>query len=407
MITFLQIICLLCLYGMVHTYVVYPLFMYVVSRNAPIRESQQTQVHYAVSVLMAAYNEEAVIEAKLDNLLKLETRGIDLRIFIGSDASADQTEAIVSTYLAKHPNVSLDQFPNRRGKPSVLNDLAQRALEEVGNRPDHLFLITDANVFLDEDILQKLIPNFADPQIALTDSRMINTGTATEDISTSEAAYISLEGKLKQWESIAWQTMMGPFGGCYALRSTYYKPIPPHFLVDDFYIALQAFAAGGKCVNEPQALCYEAVSHDIKEEYRRKARISAGNFQNLARFKKLLLKPHTRLGFALISHKVLRWITPFLVILCWSTAAILALLGNFWFAGLFGMLTIGIIIIPLADLILSSFGLHILPLRHIRYFIRMNVALLQGFFRYLNGISGGVWEPTKRTNNHGTTDHRG
>ncbi|MBR9921095.1 MAG: glycosyltransferase [Bacteroidetes bacterium] len=397
MIAFLQILCWLCLLGILHTYLIYPLIMWGLGgRKNPALEPADTQ-KYQLSILMAVYNEELVLAEKLENLSKLQFPTENLRIYVGSDASSDQTIPILESYKDKLPGLRILAFAERRGKPSVLNDLAMAAFAERPAAPNHIFIITDANVFLDQKLPETILRKYSDPEIGLVDTRMLNTGTESEDISKSEAAYISLEGRLKLWESNAWKMMMGPFGGCYSLRSDYFQPVPPHFLVDDFYIAMRVFEAGGRVVSDPEALCYEAVSHDIREEIRRKARISAGNFQNLARFKNLLFRPLSRLSFAFVSHKVLRWITPLLFLGIWISSGILGLTGNFWYLLLFLCQTAAFILVPLIDRLFAAFGLHLLPLRHIHYFIRMNGALLKGLGRYLKGIKKGAWEPTKRT----------
>ncbi|MCB0703720.1 MAG: glycosyltransferase [Saprospiraceae bacterium] len=365
------------------------------TKKRKFQEIQATD--FEVSILMAVYNEEMVLAEKLENLCQLDFPATQLRIFVGSDASSDSTGAILKSYTEKLAGLRILEFAERRGKPSVLNDLVAAASAERPIAANHIFLITDANVFLAKDLLTKILRSFSDPEIALVDTRMVNTGADKEDISTSEAAYISLEGQLKLWEGNAWKMMLGPFGGCYSLRSTHYVQVPGHFLVDDFYIAMRVFENGGRSISDPDALCYEAVSHDIDEEFRRKARISAGNFQNLALFGHFLQKPFSRIGFVFFSHKVLRWITPFLFLGIWVSSGILALKGNFWYSLLFLFESGMFILFPLLDRLLAAFRIHLLPLRHIRYFIRMNVALLRGFGRYMKGINKGAWEPTKRT----------
>jgi hypothetical protein len=172
--------------------------------------------------------------------------------------------------------------------------------------------------------------------------------------------------------------MLGPFGGCYAIRSDYFSPVPPNFLVDDFYIAMGAFERGGLAVNDLEAYCYEAVSHSIKEEFRRKKRISAGNYQNLRRFGYLCWSKDWKLSFAFCSH------------------IILTLMGNIPGQVLLINLVVFGLLLPGLDVLLASQGIHWRILRSLRYFILMNIALLAGFFKYLKGIKSNVWQPTKR-----------
>jgi hypothetical protein len=168
-------------------------------------------------------------------------------------------------------------------------------------------------------------------------------------------------------------------------------------LVDDFFISLSALSKGGKCKNDLNAVCYEGTSGQLTEEFRRKARISAGNFQNLAVFYKLLFRKPFSVAYAFFSHKVLRWIGPLLIILAWFSIASLAVLNSDKFAVYFIIFTAVLVLIPILDYFFSKIGIHIRILRGIRYFIMMNIALLFGLINYISGIRNSSWEPPKRT----------
>ena len=261
---------------------------------------------------------------------------------------------------------------------------------------DHILLMTDASVMPDPDCLLHLVKHFKNPAIAVVDAAMHHTGLKKSGISGAEDKYISREVWIKQLESKVWQTMIGPFGGCFALRSNCFEPVPAGFLVDDFYLTMVAFEKGGKAINELNAICHEGVSHEIREEFRRKVRISAGNFQNLLRFRKLWWPPFSGLRFAFFSHKVLRWLGPFLLLGMAVGAAGLASSGVVFYYWMLLLLVTGGLLLPLLDLGLRRLGYHLPLLRNIRYLISMNVALLVGFFKYLRGIRSNIWEPTKR-----------
>ena len=225
---------------------------------------------------------------------------------------------------------------------------------------------------------------------------MLSTGQAKEGISRSETKYIQSESLLKFREGALWGTMIGPFGGCYLLRSDLFEPIPANFLVDDFYIAMRAFEKGALAINDLDASCYEAVSHEMKEEYKRKARIAAGNFQNMVTFRRLWLPPFSKLAFSFFSHKILRWLGPFFLLFMLLSSFILALGGNNLFAWMFIFQLILWLLVPFTDYLLVKLGMHGLWFRSIRYFLAMNLALLAGFFRFLKGVKSGTWEPPKR-----------
>jgi cellulose synthase/poly-beta-1,6-N-acetylglucosamine synthase-like glycosyltransferase len=383
--------------GLFHSYLFYPLLLSVLSRKR-----RPPRPHYGdgeewpqVSVLLSVYNEEAVIAEKLQSLFASDYPGA-VNYFIGSDASSDRTHERIRALCGRREDVFLSEFPHRRGKPSVLNDLARLALERKPPSFGHIFLITDANVFLEPATLKRLIRHFKDSDIGLVDAHMINTGLSEAGISRSETQYIRAESLVKNREGQLWGAMIGPFGGCYALRSDLFEPIPPHFLVDDFYLAMRAFEKGALAINDLEAICYEAVSHELREEFRRKARIAAGNFQNLLLFWRLWFPPFSKLGFAFFSHKVLRWMGPFLLFMALLSSLVLALAGNPLFAALLLLQLVVWVLFPLADRLLLAIGVHLAWLRGVRYFLSMNLALLAGFFRFLRGVRSGAWEPTKR-----------
>lgn len=383
--------------GLVHSYVFYPLILRILAAgkpNNPICFQKGEELPF-VSVIMAVYNEEAVIKEKIESLLQLDYPQDKLLIFIGSDCSDDQTNAILEDFQSRTPNLRFQAFPDRRGKPKVVNDLAELAFTESPQSGNHVFLMTDASVMLQPNTLFQLVRHFKNQEIAIVDSNMVNIGMKAQGISKLENQYISSEVTLKNLESRGFGKMIGPFGGCYALRSTYFSEIPDKFLVDDFYITMRAFEQGGMAINEMEAICYETLPDDMSEEYRRKSRISAGNFQNLLTFRHLLFQGNV-LSFAFFSHKVLRWLGPFFIIFAAVSGLVLALTGNIVYQVLFILMSFLLIAVPVLDVLFKSLNINILAFRAIRYFMMMNIALLEGFYKFIKGVKNNVWEPPKR-----------
>ena len=384
--------------GLVHTYVLYPLILAVLAKGKSNNTSFFTKEEEwpLVSVLMSVYNEERVIKEKLESLQNLDYPEGKLKVYIGSDCSSDKTNDILSQYAKEWNSLYFFPFTERGGKPGVINRLVDLVAKEDSLTNDHIFLLTDASVMLQADTLRNLVRHFKREDLVLVDANMQSTGTKNEGISKSENQYVSNEVMNKNREGILWGKMIGPFGGCYVIRSSYFSKVPDNFLVDDFYIAFKAFEKGGNATNDLEAICYEAVSDDMNEEYRRKRRISSGNFQNLRTFRHLLWPPFSPLAFAFLSHKVLRWLGPFFLIFTFTISAYLSYQGNIIYQILFCIQIVLWGIVPLLDLILNKININFGFLRNIRYFIYMNIALLHGFIKYLSGIKNNVWQPTKR-----------
>lgn len=384
------------LLALIYSYIIYPAILAFLARGKQIATQQyDNPVQYPqVSVLMAVHNEAAVIKEKLNSLVRQEFPNGKLNIYIGSDNSSDQTNEIIDTFVQKYPHLHFFPFFQRQGKPGVINQLAATAISHHPAGQDHVFVITDASVMLTENVCAKLVKHFKHPDLAIVDAQMLHTGMQDIDISGSENRYISWEGRLKYYESVLWMKMIGPFGGCYALRSDYFIDVPDNFLVDDFYITLQVFQRGGLAIKEPEAVCYEPVGHELDEEFRRKARISAGNLQNMFSFPSLWLPPIGLPNFPFFSHKILRWLGPIWLILLWITSGLLY--HNQFYALAFVLLTALYLLTPLVDQGLKQLNIHWALLRNVRYFLTMNLALLAGYLRYVKGIKSNVWQPPKR-----------
>jgi cellulose synthase/poly-beta-1,6-N-acetylglucosamine synthase-like glycosyltransferase len=371
-----------------HTYVVYPLLLITINKFRKKNGSRTNEDFFpSVSVLMAVHNEESVIKEKLNALFRSDYPPEKIEVLVGSDASDDNSDEILSSLRSAYSGLKVFRFNKRIGKPAVINTLSESAEGEI-------LIITDANVIPETNTVRKLVRNLADSRIGLADTRLVNTGLKTDGISVPEVAYISFESKLKHIEGELWGTMMGPFGGFYAVRKRSYQPNTDNILADDFRICMNVLKKGEKAVSDMEAIVYEDVSNNLSDEFNRKVRISAGNFQNLAYFSLLLLNPFSILSFCFASHKVFRWLTPllwFIVIF----ANIMLLPDSILYPVLF-LLQVIFIILPPLDILLKKLNINLVPLRFFTHLYFMNIALFVGFVRYLQGIKSGVWTPTKR-----------
>jgi cellulose synthase/poly-beta-1,6-N-acetylglucosamine synthase-like glycosyltransferase len=167
--------------------------------------------------------------------------------------------------------------------------------------------------------------------------------------------------------------------------------VPPTFIVDDFFITLKVLDQNKYALFNPEAICQEDVDSDTLGEYRRKVRISSGNFQNLFYFKWKLLQFWTALSFTFWSHKVLRWFTPSLLLLALISSGLLIPLHPV-FAGLFALQLLGMLW-PLLDYV---FNFKNQLFKFISHFYLMNFALMEGFIKFITGIKTNIWQPVKR-----------
>ncbi|MDO7612630.1 MAG: glycosyltransferase, partial [Crocinitomicaceae bacterium] len=291
----------------IYTYVIYPFVTISLAKRVKEKDTTPPSLTPKVSILIAAHNEELVIESKIKSILLSNYPKEHIEILIGTDKCTDNTDEIIQRYTKSDITLKHVKFSKRSGKITIINSLIKDAIGEI-------LILTDSNVIFTENTINALLKHFSDPKVGLVDSNMKNFGMKTTGISIPEKTYISVEGKLKYAEGKMWGSMMGPFGGCFAMRKNLYTKIPNNFLVDDFFLNMKVLENGYSCLNEPDAVVYEDVSNNLKAEFFRKTRISAGNFQNLSYFSNVLFKCN-RLAFVFLSHKILRWLSPFLILL--------------------------------------------------------------------------------------------
>ena len=378
----------ICLFLLVYTYFIFPFSTIFLARKKSLNNKFYKQEDVpSVSILIAAYNEQEVIKEKVMSIINSNFSSSKMEIIIGSDCSTDNTNEIISELAKNHSFLNAKIFTERSGKSAIVNKLVKQAKNEI-------LILTDANIIFSKNTIQSLIRHFKNSKIGLVDSNMVNIGIKKSGISLQEKTYISSEVKFKHAESKLLGMLMGPFGGCFAIRKSLFIPIPENFMVDDFFVCMNILKNGNLAINDLDAVVYEDVSNQISEEFRRKRRISMGNFINLFHFKKLLLKPFSKLGFIFLSHKVIRWFGPILLLLVLASNFILISDSIFYKIAFFSQLIL--FISPFIDLLLRKIGIHVLILRFVTHFYSMNLALFMGMIDYLTVNKKGVWEPTKR-----------
>jgi len=377
---------------MLYSYLIFPFLIEELSKKSQV--PIMNPFFPKVAVIMSAYNEEFIIREKLKSL-KEQNYPIDLLTFwIASDGSVDGTNQIIQDECISLSNSQVFIFNSRRGKPTVINDLVSKA-KSFYNDTDFIIVLTDANVIFKNDLVSMLVQPFFLPDISLVDSKIEPLNKVSKGVSSSEHFYLSRESKLKQYEG-RWRGLtMGASGGCYAIRSNDYVPVPKDFLVDDFFISFNILLKGKKAILNTMAICYEEVSTSISTEFRRRRRISAGNFQNLFYFLPLFSMKQLPLWFVFFSHKVIRWFGPLFLIISYLSLFYLSIYQIIIYNVII-ILSLFLAAVFIFDKFFENISIHLPFLRGMRYFIVINAALLLGCFDFLKGIKNNVWEPTKR-----------
>lgn len=365
----------------VYSYALYPLMLFVWSRSRP--RTPAVAVHAAradapfVSLIVAAYNEEKTIEEKICNVQALDYPPEKLELLIGSDGSTDATDAI----CARYPWVRFFRVEPRQGKANVLNTLVPHARGEI-------LVMSDANSLFDRGAVRALVRHFDDAAIGAVCGRLVLRSQASR-MEDTESSYWNYETTIKDLESRIHSTI-GANGGIYAIRRELFEPIPKDTIIDDFLISMNVLRQGRRMVFEREAVAFEEVSTSFRDEFWRKVRIGAGNLQFLVRNLRLLLRAPGFVVFAYLSHKVVRWLIPLMLIAIWVCC--LALSDLVLFRALFWAYN--------ATLALAWVGLagwsQNRIVRGLAYLFSINLALLLGYWRYLLRTQRVTWRKAAR-----------
>jgi cellulose synthase/poly-beta-1,6-N-acetylglucosamine synthase-like glycosyltransferase len=320
----------------IYVYLGYPLLLWCLAatfRSSPRKQSVQP----SVSLLVAAYNEAAVIASKIRNSLAIDYPADGLEVVVASDGSTDATAEIVRSLARDEApgRVRLLAFENNRGKMAALNEAVSQLRGEI-------VAFSDASSMLAPDSIRTLAQSFADPKIGAASGvyRLLKKDQAK--LGTQEDLYWKYETFLKVQEARL-GTFTGAHGSLYAIRRELY-PFPSAGTInDDFTIPMRILQRGYRVAYEPGAVAYEEA-HEM-EGFSRRVRIAAGNIEQLRELKNLLWPPRPFVLFCLLSHKTCRLLSPLAMLIALGANLALCrqapygwlLLGQVLFYGLAGL----------------------------------------------------------------------
>jgi cellulose synthase/poly-beta-1,6-N-acetylglucosamine synthase-like glycosyltransferase len=376
-----QIIFWLSAAALFYTYAGYPLLLAVVSAVRP-RQVRRGDFEPTVSVIIAAYNEELALAAKLENTLALDYPRELLEIIVASDCSTDGTDQIALGFAPR--GVRFHRQAQRLGKTAAQNTAVEQASGEI-------ILFSDATSLYQPNAVKALLPSFADPTVGCVAGRLIYVDPAQSRIGSGARSYWSYETFLKKHESRAC-SLIGASGCLYAVRRTAYVPLY-HEACSDFIIATKMVEQGLRAIYEPNAVCTEQTNRRSDKEMKMRVRIITQTFTDLWRHV-TMLNPF-RSGFyaiQLFSHKVMRYFVPFFLIAIFVASATLA--GSMFYRILF---TAQLACYASAALawVLDLVGIRSRLLAFPQYFVLANMASLLALYQFLRGERYAHWEPIR------------
>ena len=284
-----------------YVYAGYPLLLAVLRRVArrPVRKDA---VEPSVSLLVAAYNEADVIEAKIRNALALDYPADRLEVAIACDGPNDGTTEIAQRVAAAvgDGRVRVFAYPQNRGKLSALNDTVPQLRGEI-------VAFSDASSMLAPDAVRRLAENFADPEVGAVSGvyRVLRGDEAA--LGKQEDFYWKYETFLKLAEADV-GSILGCHGSLYAIRRALYPFPRPGTINDDYVIPMRILQQGYRVAYEPASVAYEEA-HEMGG-FSRLVRIMTGNYEQLQEMKALLAPLRPGPLFFFLSHKAGRLVVP-------------------------------------------------------------------------------------------------
>jgi len=390
---FLEVLFWIFAFIIFYSYIGYGILLYLLVKIKRIftKKEQETETALLfpdVTLFVAAYNERDFIPQKMQNSFSLDYPREKMKHVWITDGSDDGTPEILKQY----EGVEVFHQSERAGKIAAMN----RGMAFVKTP---IVIFSDGNTMLGKESIQRIVKLFNDPKVGCVsgEKRIFNKDT----VAATEGIYWKYESMLKRWDAELY-SVVGAAGELFALRTELFRPVEKDTLLDDFIISLRIAEQGYKIQYDPEAYAIENPSASVKEELKRKIRISAGGIQSVVRLKELLNPfKYGVLSFQYISHRVLRWtLAPLgLSIILLANLFISLQQGILIFHHLFTWLFWGQILfysLALLGWILEERHIKIKLLFIPYYFFIMNLAVYLGFFRYIRRQQSVNWERAKR-----------
>ena len=383
-----------CLALVLYTYLGYGVVLYVLVVLKRIFKGKDLKLSLPadnelpeVTLMICAYNEEDIVNIKMENTRQLNYPEEKLKVMWVTDGSSDGTNDRLSHYQ----DVTVVFKPEREGKTAALN-------HGIRSVKTPIVVMTDANTMLNADCIREIVRCLTDPKVGcVAGEKRVMSRQKGEAVAEGEGLYWKYESTLKRWDSELYSAM-GAAGELCAIRTPLYQDMPKDTLLDDFILSMLLVDRGYRIAYTPAAYAMEYGSANMAEESKRKRRIAAGGLQSTWRLRGML-NPFRQpvVAFQLISHRILRWtVTPFalvalvplnvaLVVLHAGTAytVLLVLQLLFWLAATAGWL-------------MTRSGKKNKLLYIPYYFVFMNINVFKGMAYLHSHKSNGAWEKAKR-----------
>lgn len=369
-----------------YTYFGYPLLIKTLSKliQKPVNKGFDKEDLPKVSVVIAARNEANNIQNKLLNLSKQTYPFKKLEIIVVSDGSDDNTNDIIQQWVGSddvnQPAVKLVQYDERQGKPHAVNI----GVNEAGGE---IVVLADARQTFKDDAVFQLVSNFNDPEVGCVSGELFLKENEESEINQEMGVYWKYEKFIRVTESKI-GSVVGVTGSIYAIRKCLYQTMPKDTLLDDVYEPMSVVLQGYRVIFDETAQAVDVVSDNIAQEWKRKVRTLAGNWQLLNLGPRFFLPFSNNVWWKFWSHKVFRLLVPFNLLLLFISGMMQD--GVFYLA----VTLLQAFIYSIVFVARFSEGMRRNKLVSLGYFFMvLNAAIVVGFYYWVTGKSSKVWAP--------------
>ena len=372
----MKIVFWLSLIGVLYTYIGYPAMMWMLARLRP-RPWKAAPIAPSVSIVLAVHNGVLLLPSKIQHLLGLDYPSIQ-EIVIVSDGSTDGTAELLAGQ--QHPRIKAIVLEEHRGKAVAVNAGLAQATAEV-------ILFVDIRPEIAPGAIQQLVSNFADEKVGCVSG---NLQLRDEGHDATSAAVGGFYWRYEQWirtcEGLS-DSPVGVYGGFYAIRRELAVHQPDGIILDDMFQPLSIIRQGYRSVVDPAAYVFDTWPKKVEGEFHRKVRTLAGNYQ-LFQLAPWTLTPQNRVLFQLVSHKVMRLVVPYLLVLMLVSAIALSA-GSALYATLAALQVIGWIV-AIVGLCYRIPALHRVA-APAAALLMLNAAAVVGLYKFLF-TTGPLWK---------------
>lgn len=380
-----EIIILISFFIIIYTFFLYPVFVFVLAKfiNNPIKTSPDESKK--IAVVIAAYNEEDTIEDAISSILNSGYPNDNISIYVGLDGTTDSTYSILQKLQKKNSNIQIFQF-ERAGKNNTLNKLMEKITEEF------VFFL-DADLRVQSNTFQHLISILQAENVygVMISVKIINQDNSDTG-GTGEIIYQKFDGFIRYNESLIFSTA-NSLGTLYGVRREALSPIPDVRVCDDLFRVFHIISLRKRFIFDTKYSVIEIRTKSLNKELNRRIRLVSGGLSTLKAVKEILSPKYGLMSLFVISHKLLRWLTPIFMIIFLLSVFIIDRDSYLFYP----LIYFNLIIYGFAFLgwIFDKLKINFFPFKVFLFFVSMNIGFLLGIIRFFRKKQNSLWDRNK------------